>query len=65
MKRGATEAEIATARRLWQGDDLEIDDGAAISRDTEEGRGYWVAAWVWIDHPVTSFPYPLARTKAP
>ncbi len=46
----ATEKEITEARRIWQDDDLEIDEGAAVSRDTETNTGYWVAAWVWIDN---------------
>lgn len=50
-KEYATEAEIKRARDQWASDELEIDDGARASRDTESNTGYWVAAWVWIDNP--------------
>lgn len=43
----ATAAEIQTARDLYQTDDVEIDDNAAVSRTDE---GMWVAAWVWINN---------------
>lgn len=46
----ATDEEITKARGIWQTDELEIDDGAHVSRDDEGNTGYWVAAWVWIDH---------------
>lgn len=41
----ASDAEIETARRLYQCDDVEIDDIAETSR---ADYGFWVAAWVWI-----------------
>ena len=42
-------AFVAFAREKYadpSDDDIEIDDGAALSEDTEEGT--WVAAWVWV-----------------
>ena len=49
IKEYATESELARARAIWQGDDVEIDDGARVSRDTETNTGYWTQAWVWTD----------------
>ncbi len=51
-KEQATEDEIKRARSEWQNDDLEIDDDARVSRDTETNSGHWVAAWVWMDRDV-------------
>lgn len=36
---------IKTARDLYACDDIQIDDGAALS---ETDSGTWVAAWVWV-----------------
>lgn len=41
-----TNSEILqTARDLYACDDIQIDDGAALS---ETKSGTWVAAWVWV-----------------
>ena len=45
----ATSEEVELAKKMYQSDDLEIDDQAFVSRDTEENTGYWVAAWVWVE----------------
>ena len=45
----ATEIEIKKARELYQDENLEIDDGALVSRDTENRTGFWVGAWVWVN----------------
>lgn len=44
----ATEAEIAAARSDYECEDVEIDNGALVSRREEDGTGAWVQAWVWI-----------------
>ena len=53
----ATPEEIKRARELYcnrgyDGDDIEIDDDALVSRpeDANEG-GVWVQAWVWVTRP--------------
>lgn len=43
-----TEAERDRARRLYGGDDIQIDDDARASRTDE---GIWVQAWVWVPRP--------------
>jgi hypothetical protein len=44
-----TNSEILqTARDLYACDDIQIDDGAALS---ETDSGTWVAAWVWVPKP--------------
>ncbi|MFA5508681.1 MAG: hypothetical protein WC423_24870 [Vulcanimicrobiota bacterium] len=43
----ATIGQIAAARKLYQTDDVEIDEDARVSEDID-GTGYWVSAWVWI-----------------
>lgn len=44
-----TNSEILqTARDLYACDDIQIDDGAALS-ETDDGT--WVAAWVWVPKP--------------
>lgn len=42
---------VAAARKFYQRDgEIEIDDGAKISRsETNEDKGAYVAAWVWVD----------------
>lgn len=40
-----TEAERNQARKLYQTDDIQIDDDAKASRADE---GIWVQAWVWV-----------------
>ena len=49
----ATSEEIATARFLYQDDDIQIDDGAAASRGRDENGNpvVWVAAWVLLPGP--------------
>lgn len=48
----ATPEELARARDLYAAgsdDDIEIDDGAKVSRADD---GTWVQAWVWLAHDV-------------
>lgn len=44
----ASPEQIQAARAQYASDDIEVDDNAGIS-DPEDGSGYWVQAWVWID----------------
>lgn len=47
----ASAAERATAMEIHRnGDELEIDDAALVSRADD---GYWVQAWVWVPTPGT------------
>lgn len=46
---GASAALVQRARDLYQNDDCEIDDVAAISEAKDEG-GTWVQAWVWVSN---------------
>lgn len=49
MDDAAVRALIDRARVLYQNDDCEIDDNAAIAESAfEDGRGAWVQAWVWV-----------------
>ena len=43
----ASPARIALARRLYQKEDCNIDDGACVSDALPEG--IWVQAWLWLD----------------
>lgn len=46
----ASPEQIEEARRLYADDDLAIDDDADLSPiPPEQGGGYWVSAWVYID----------------
>jgi hypothetical protein len=45
----ATDREIEIARSIYENDDIEIDNGAAVSRSPED-EGVWVAAWVWVSN---------------
>jgi hypothetical protein len=38
---------IERARSIWAGDELEIDDGATVSKTGDE-TGHWVQAWVYV-----------------
>lgn len=44
----ATPEQIEAARTEHASDEIEIDDNAGVS-DPEDGSGYWVQAWVWVD----------------
>jgi hypothetical protein len=50
-RKAATPLEIQVARQLFQTDDVEIDDDAAVSISPD---GTWVSAWVWIGTEVTA-----------
>lgn len=43
-----SEQLIQTAREMYAGDDLEIDESPAVSMSDE---GAWVQAWVWVSFP--------------
>lgn len=43
LKKKAVEA----ARAIYASDDVEIDDAPKLSR-SDEDKGTWVAAWVWV-----------------
>lgn len=44
---------IKAARRLYENDDIEIDDDAKLSPGGDENSaeisGTWVQAWVWVN----------------
>lgn len=46
----ATQEQIDAAREIHQCNEVEVDDNAGTS-DSEDGTGYWVQGWVWIDTP--------------
>ncbi len=44
----STPEQRAAAREAHGSEEVEIDENAGIS-DPEDGSGYWVQAWVWVD----------------
>lgn len=47
----ATPEQIEKARRMYETDDIQIDDNAKVSEDEASAypdAGVWVQAWVWI-----------------
>ncbi len=44
----ATDLQLARARELHGSNEVNIDSDAGTS-DPEDGSGYWVQAWVWVD----------------
>ena len=48
MKKPTNKQMIVAARRLHQDDgEVEVDEGAMVSRGNDPGA--YVAAWVWVD----------------
>jgi hypothetical protein len=42
--------QLQAAREEYGSDEINIDEGAAVS-EAGDNTGYWVGAWVWIENP--------------
>lgn len=57
---------ISAARRMYQTEEIEIDDNADLSA-AENEEGAWVSAWVWVPYDEVKpedFPPPDSRDTA-